>query len=335
VKKGLMSLVLLLACTQLFLASGAGHAAAAWLEEAIVSGRLISAALRYEHNVEPIISPMPEPEPIYTAAPVVVDRPVSTPLPSSSPEVSAAPDYSKLELDNDSSYTIDPEALMSAGFDLSLPKEGPQILIMRTHGTESYTMESGWEYAESDYARTTDNNYNMIRVGDALAEAFEAYGLTVLHDTALHDYPSYTGSYTRSAEAVEKHLAEHPDIAIVIDLHRDAIGDGETTYKTEAHLPGKKSAQIMLLAGTGENGLSHPNWQENLKLALFLQERAAAQYPGLMRPVNICKERYNQQLTTGSIIIEVGSNGNTLAEALTAVELFAEAVSPALLERVK
>ena len=118
-------------------------------------------------------------------------------------------------------------------------------------------------------------------------------------------------------------------------MHRDAIGDGDVVYKTMAELSGQPCSQVMLLAGTGENGLSHPNYMENLKLALYLQKAVVDSRPTLARPIALKKERYNQQLTTGSLILEVGSNGNTLDEALRAVRLFADAVAPALTELVE
>ena len=131
---------------------------------------------------------------------------------------------------------------------------------------------------------------------------------------------------------MERYLAEYPNIAVVIDLHRDALGDGEVIYKTVAELDGKASSQLMMLVGTGESGLYHPNWEQNLRLALYLQQAVNAKYPTLARPISVVKERYNQQLSTGMFILEVGSNGNSLQEAITAVRLFADAVSPALLE---
>ena len=335
-KKGLLAAVLFAACAQLALAAGAFDGAADWLEEAITSGRLVSVSLENEVGTPPP-EPSPDTEPLYTAAPTITERdvlPSPSPVPEETPEIREATIYSDLDIDNATSFEIDPAALMSEGLSLELPADGPQVLIVHTHGTESYTMEPGYEYTESDYARTTDCEHNMIAVGDVLAAALEAQGLTVLHDRGLYDYPSYTGSYDRSGAAVQSYLAQYPDIAIVIDLHRDAIGDGDVVYKTKAEIPNESSSQIMLLVGTGENGLSHPNWRENMKLALLMQESAESKYPTLMRPLAVRQERYNQQLTTGSLIIEVGSNGNTLREAMTAVELFADAVGAALLELV-
>ena len=172
-------------------------------------------------------------------------------------------------------------------------------------------------------------------MGDELAAALTELGLNVLHDREIYDYPSYTGSYSRSGAAVEEYLAEYPDIAVVIDLHRDALGDEDVTYKTVAELTGERSSQVMMLVGTGESGLWHPNWEQNLRLALYLQDAVNDMYPTLMRPVSVTSERYNQHLTTGSMILEVGSNGNTLREALNAVRLFAAAAGPALLELVE
>jgi stage II sporulation protein P len=174
-----------------------------------------------------------------------------------------------------------------------------------------------------------------VRVGDELAKAFEEYGLNVIHDRGIYDYPSYTGSYNRSCTAIESYLEQYPDIAIVIDIHRDALGDGDVIYKTMAEVEGESLSQVMMLVGTGENGLEHPNWKENLKLALRIQSAVTDAYPTLARPVALKKERYNQHLTNGSLILEVGSSGNTLEEALGAIRLYAKAAAPVLLDLVE
>ena len=165
-----------------------------------------------------------------------------------------------------------------------------------------------------------------------LTALFERAGLRVLHDREIYDYPSYTGSYSRSGEAVARYLQEYPGIAVVLDIHRDALGTDGVIYKTMAEEEGTVSSQIMLLVGTDASGLEHPNWRSNLALALYLQEAAGRKHPTLMRPVELVAQRYNQHLTTGSLILEVGSSGNTLQEALAAIRLFADAAAPALLE---
>lgn len=242
--------------------------------------------------------------------------------------------YGGLSIKNSTSYDIDVGELVRLGPTQTLPSEGPQVLIVHTHGSEAYTPDRYNQYEASDSYRTEDKDYNVIRVGDELASALEAQGLSVLHDREIYDYPSYTGSYNRSGAAVEAYLEQYPDIAVVIDLHRDALGDGDVVYKTMAELDGQASSQLMMLVGTGESGLYHPEWEQNLRLALYLQQAVNAKFPTLARPVAVTQERYNQHLTTGSMILEVGSSGNTLQEALAAVRLYAEAVGPALLKLV-
>ena len=157
----------------------------------------------------------------------------------------------------------------------------------------------------------------------------------MIHDTGVYDYPSYTGSYNRSCEAIERYLADNPSIRIVIDLHRDALCSDEITYKTEADEDGVCASQIMILIGSDSSGLEHPDWQQNLRLALYLQKAVCSEYPSLMRPVQLVSYRYNQHLTHGSMILEVGSNGNTLQEALAAIRLFGKAAGPALAELIE
>lgn len=262
----------------------------------------------------------------------------STPEPSAEPTPAASPEICATTiaangLKNYTSHAVDAETLAAEGTSLVLPAEGMQILILHTHSCEAYTMESGAEYEPSGDWRTLDETQNVIAVGEALKAALESYGLHVLHDTSLYDWPSYNGAYGNSAAAIEAYLAEYPDIAMVIDLHRDAIGDAERIYKTVTDTA-EPMAQLMFVVGSDEN-LPHPHWEENLKLALTLQQAALEHCPTLMRPIDLSSCRYNQQLTTGSLILEAGTCGNTLAEAVAAVECFAEAVGPVLAEMVE
>ena len=237
-----------------------------------------------------------------------------------------------LSIKNATSYDVDAAALLSQGPSVRLPAEGPQILIIHTHGSEAYTQAGLDHYEANDNHRTEDKEFNIIRIGDELTSIFEEAGLRVIHDREIYDYPSYTGSYNRSGAAVESYLQQYPDIAIVLDVHRDALGANGVVYKTMAEEEGVCASQVMLLSGSDNSGLDHPYWQDNLSLALYLQNAVTARHPSLMRPVSLVKERYNQQLTRGSLIIEVGSSGNTLQEALAAIRLFGEAAAPALLE---
>lgn len=263
----------------------------------------------------------PEPEPTETPEPPEETAPV--------PRVISTTITAEDALDNDTYYDVDPDELLAEGFSLPLGSEGYQVLIVHTHATEAYTPTEDEPYEQEEDCRTTDPEHSVIRVGQALADALEGYGLHVLHDTQLHDYPSYNGSYARSGEAIEEYIAAYPGIRIVIDLHRDALEDGEVIYRTDAGIEGVDAAQMMFVMGTDVN-LDHPEWRENLKLALTLQSAVTERWPTLMRPVALCDYRYNQQLAPGSLLLEVGTSGNTLEEAVTAAELFAEAVGPLL-----
>lgn len=287
-----------------------------------------------EESETPPPSHSPEPTPISSPAAAPATE---TPLPTAEPSaVTVIPTTitSNSMLDNDTYYDIDPDTLLAADADFSLPAEGYQILIIHTHGTEAYTPEGTDVYDPSDDYRTIDTNYSVIRVGRALAEALRAYGLNVLHDEGLYDYPSYTSSYVRSGEAVEEYLEAYPGISLVIDLHRDALGDGDTIYKTVAQAEGTQAAQLMFVMGSDIN-LENPHWQDNLTLALALQDQVSRRYPELMRPTTLCNYRYNQQLSTGSLLLEVGTAGNSLEEAITAVQLFADTVAPYLLSCIE
>ena len=235
-----------------------------------------------------------------------------------------------LTVKNQTSYPIDMGQLIRDGTDIRLAPDKPQILIIHTHSSEAYSPSGADLYEASDVSRTEDTNFNIVRVGDELTAVLSAAGLHVLHDRGIYDYPSYTGSYTRSGQAVENYLAENPEIEIVIDVHRDSLGENGVIYKTLAEEEGKCSSQMMLVVGTDESGLAHDNWRGNLSLAMYLQNAVSGAHPTLMRPVMLVPQRYNQNLAPGALILEVGSDGNTLQEALNAVRLFGTAAAPAL-----
>lgn len=239
-----------------------------------------------------------------------------------------------LSIRNQTGYQVDIGKLLLQPVPLSLPRDQMQILVIHTHASEAYAPAGLDLYEATDDSRTEDTKYNIVRVGDELCSVLEAAGLRVVHDRNIYDYPSYTGSYTRSGDAVQTWLAEYPSIRMVIDVHRDALGERGTIYKTMAEEEGTVASQVMLLVGTDESGLDHPDWQQNLSLALYLQRSVSAVHPTLMRPVELVPQRYNQHLSPGSLILEVGSSGNTLQEALAAVRLFGTAAAPALVALV-
>lgn len=275
------------------------------------------------------------PLPLSTPEDEDVPSPVSIVIDSRADEALETTISGGLTIKNMTGYEVDTASASLAEPGLTLSADGPQVLIIHTHSSEAYTPAGLDRYEASDSFRTEDTEYNIVRVGDELTALFQAAGLNVIHDRGIYDYPSYTGSYNRSGLAVEEYLREYPTIAIVLDVHRDALGSGDVVYKTMAEESGTCASQVMLLVGTDDSGLTHPHWRRNLALALYMQKAVNDQYPTLMRPVQLVQQRYNQHLTTGSLIVEVGSSGNTLQEALAAARLFSSSVAPALAELIE
>ena len=178
-------------------------------------------------------------------------------------------------------------------------------------------MEAGFEYQESDALRTLDEQYSVIRVGDEIADILTEAGISVLHDTQPNDYPNYNGAYERMRQTIEGYLAEYPSIQMVLDIHRDAAEDAD----------GNPVALTAEADGTDEGGLSHPDWQENLANALKIQTLLNRSAPGLCRNLNLRTERFNQHETPGSLLVEVGASGNTLAEALRSARILGQALA--------
>ena len=235
-------------------------------------------------------------------------------------------------IENRPQLDLDVAALAEAPLELEIPEEGPQVLIMHTHGSEAYTPNGEDVYEPTGECRTADKTKSVVRVGEEIAKVLTEMGLSVVHDTALYDYPEYNGAYDRSLAAVESYLEHYPTIRVVLDVHRDAlVGEDGTIYKPITTVNGEDSAQVMLVMGS--NALyDHPKWEENLSLAVKIQAEMNTLWPTLARPIGLRENRYNQQLTTGSLLVEVGSHGNTLQEALAAARMFARAAGAVLLD---
>ena len=233
--------------------------------------------------------------------------------------------YNRTDLD------LDASVLSQGAVDVPLG-EGPQILIVHTHGSEAYSQTDGDVYEESDPYRTTDCTHNVVKVGEEMATVFRAHGFQVVHDTTLFDYPAYSGAYDRSKAAVEQWLEEYPTIKIVLDVHRDAlVGNNGEVYKLVSREAGNKVAQVMLVVGSSGSGAEHPRWKDNLAFAVKLQQGLARGYDSLARPIVLRNSRYNQQLSPGSLLVEVGGHGNTLSEAVSGARLWADNVARTLL----
>ncbi len=221
-------------------------------------------------------------------------------------------------------------------FSAVLTGEGPQVLILHTHGSEAYTPAAGTEVVWSGDHRTTDNRYNVVRVGDEIARVLGEEGISVLHDRTLYDYPSYSEAYDRSLAAIESYLAQYPSIQFILDVHRDAIADAQgNQYKVISQLEEGTSAQMTLVVGSDGSGLPHPDWMENLRLAVAIQEELLRDHPTLMRPMLLRNSRYNQHTAPGALLLEVGAAGNDPEEALLAGRVFARGMAEILQSRSK
>lgn len=202
------------------------------------------------------------------------------------------------------------------------------IVIYHTHTCESYTPTENYKYKASGNFRTLDINYSVARVGTELTKYMQHYGYNVIHDTTLYDYPSYSESYDRSLKAVAKILQENEGTDVLFDIHRDAIGD--STYAPTVKIGDEEAAQLMFVIGSDGGGSEHDNWNENLKLAIKIQEKANELYPGLFKPIILRNSRYNQQLAKGASIIEVGATGNTMEQCLTSMKYLSKVLSEVL-----
>lgn len=218
-----------------------------------------------------------------------------------------------VKIKNETSFEINENIINT---ELNINKNN--ILIFHTHTCESYTPTEQYNYQQTGNFRTTDLNFSVARVGDELANYLIKYGFNVVHDKTYHDYPAYTGSYTRSKATVEGILQSNPT-DIIIDLHRDAIGS-KSNYDPSVKIGDDVAAQLMFVIGTNGGGLYHPNWQTNLKFAIELQQKANEMYPGLFKTMIVRNSRYNQHLGKAATIIEVGSTGNTLEQCMNSMK---------------
>lgn len=254
-------------------------------------------------------------------SPDFMESPAPAPLPASEAALPSFSDPDAVELYYASTKEPDIAALMARPLQWQLRGTEPTVLILHTHSTESYT-KAGEVYRETASWRTADENYNMLSIGAQVQALLQENGITVIHDKELHDYPSYNGAYTRTRETIRAYLDAYPTIRLVLDLHRDAAGEGGNQMRTHATVDGQKAAQLMLVIGT-----NYDSYEDNLSLALKLHAQLEAQCPGITRPLQLRAARFNQDLNAGSLLIEVGAAGNTHAEAALAAGELAKAIT--------
>ena len=212
---------------------------------------------------------------------------------------------------------IDIESIVQTGCTLPIEDYSePVVLIYHTHSTESYIMTDDGEFSSSYPSRSDDKNINMVRIGDEITAVLESEGIGVIHDKTIYD-TSYNGAYDKSRQGIEKILEKYPSVVITLDIHRDAIYyDDYTRVKPVAEINSEKAAQLMIIAGAeGGNVSSFPDWEKNLAFAVNLQKYVNNKYKNLMKPIYFCNRKYNMDLTPYSLLIEVGTDVNTLSEA--------------------
>ena len=285
------------------------------------TGRIV----RFSPSSEPVeVFARESPAPDFARAAAQPTQPTEPPEPEK--PTFTAEEGAAVGIKNSAGVKFDAGALITRPLSWDLTGPEPTVLILHTHTTESYTKTKGETYKETSDFRTLDEGYNMTCVGEHLAALLEAGGVTVIHDRELHDYPSYNGSYNHARKQTSRYLKEYPSICLVLDLHRDASGDLKNQMRTHAVVDGADSAQLMFVVASGSSALKHPAWQENMALALKLQVQAERLAPGICRSINVRSQRFNQDLSPGALLVEVGAAGNTREEALTAVEVLAEAI---------
>ena len=222
---------------------------------------------------------------------------------------------------------VDIEASYEARPDIHIKKDGtPQVLIYHTHTSESFLPTDMTVFPNGFATRTTDNNLNVVAVGEKIAEQLRAAGIGVIHDTTVHD-ASYNGSYSRSIETMEKNLEQYPTIQVTLDVHRDALGDQSVRYKPVVEVDGKKAAQIMIISGCDDDGaMGFPDWEYNFRFALRLQDKNTELYGDIMRPLLFGAYKYNEHMTRGSLLVEFGTEVNSIDEVCYSGELFGKAL---------
>lgn len=239
--------------------------------------------------------------------------------------------YENFYVQNKTDYNLNIKEMLSAplGFEME-DTDDVQVLIMHTHTCESYLDADEGIFYESFYPRTTNNLFNVTQVGNAIEQSLKENGIGVIHDKTIHDYPSYNGSYDRSLDTIYSYIEKYPKIKVVLDIHRDSLGTETNKTKPTFTYNGKKGAQIMIMSGYDDGTLDLPEWNYNLRFALRLQQQTETMFPGMTRPLNFGYFNYNMNVNTGSLLVEFGTDANTLDEAVYSGKLFGQSLAKVL-----
>ena len=266
-------------------------------------------------------------KPVVETAPVVLQETTAPDQAQTEPEateenalpVFGTDDAKQIKINNVAGYKANVKNLLKQPLKWNLKGDKPTVLILHSHATEGYKGTSGY--------RSKSKAKNMVAIGEELKTLLEKEGIGVVHDKTLHDSPSYNDAYYNARESIQKYLNKYPSIQLVLDLHRDAVTDEDGKQTGVAIKVGKTAtAQLMLVVGTDAGGMSHPNWEKNMALAVKLNAQLERNTPGICRPISFRTQRFNQDLSPGALIVEVGAAGNTQKEALAAAKLLGQAV---------
>lgn len=263
---------------------------------------------------------LPQTAPTEPGTPTETTEPTQPEPVGNAMAVFAPEDAEAVEVGNLSGVTVDIPDLLAQPLTWELTGEAPTVLILHTHGSECYA-DGGKNY------RSLEEAENVVSLGTALGQLLEEAGIRVIHDKTLHDQPSYNDAYANARQAAKKYLEDYPSVELVLDIHRDAVENaGGAQLAKTVTVEGVQVAQLMLVVGTDAGGLNHPRWQENMALAVKLHAQLEALSPGLCRPISLRTQRFNQDLSPGALIVEVGAAGNSHLEAMRAVALLAKGI---------
>ncbi len=222
------------------------------------------------------------------------------------------------------------EKLLKKDCTMKKNEEKPQILIYHTHGGSESFIDSDGTKKDS-----------VVGTGAVLSKILtEEYGYNVIHDETSYDIINgridRSKAYDKALKGITKTLEKYPSIEVIIDLHRDGASNNEKRVTT---IDGKKVAKIMFFNGlsrkaSGENidYLKNPRLQSNLAFSLKMELKAMELYPDFIRKIYLKNYRYNLHLRDKSLLIELGSNYNTVEEARNAMEPLAEVLNQVLNE---
>lgn len=246
----------------------------------------------------------------------------------------ATAEYDGIYLRNTTlSHTVNVQDYMNRQVSAAVDPSKPTVLIYHTHTTETYELLDRGYYTNERSSRSENSAENMIRIGEEICKTLEKNGYKTIHDKTVYD-EKYSGAYDRSREKTAQILKDNPSIQIVLDVHRDAIYQkNNSKVKPITEINGIKAAQIMLISGCEDGNVTDfPNWEKNLTFAIQLQSQVSKDNPKLMRPLMFASRKYNMDLMPCALLVEFGTDANTLAEAVYSAQLFGESLSKFLKE---